>query len=225
MAVPELISFHDTHHLVPMEHRNPVEGALPVGVRNVLDRLVSVTDMLAASEAGKNANINRELVSGVPESSIINAAFVYTNSNGNRFNDARRGAWYAGIELKTSQSEVGFHKLRLFADTGYDGAARFQYRNFLADFAGEYHHLSSREQARCLKPGPVPECYSPGQSLASQLLYAGSNGIVYPSVRKPGGTCIACFRPALVYNVRRSARYRLLITASSSSWTRLGKSE
>jgi RES domain len=218
MANIEYISFRDTHRLVTIEHSNPVESSLATRVQNVLDRLASVTDVLATSEEGKNANINRELVSGVPEYSIINAAFVYTSREGKRFNDARRGAWYAGIELKTSQDEVSFHKLRSFADTDYNGAARFQYRGFHADFAGEYHHLSSKEQARCLKKSPVPECYGPGQNLANQLLYTGSNGIVYPSVRNPGGTCIVCFRPALVYNVRRSAKCELSISSGSVRW-------
>jgi hypothetical protein len=31
---------------------------------------------------------------------------------------------------------------------------------------------------------------------------------VYPSVRRANGTCLACFRPALVTNVRRDATYR-----------------
>lgn len=218
MASTQSVSYRDTHRLVPIEHSNPVESPLGTDVQSVLNRLASVTDMLTTSEEGKNANINRELVSGVPEYSIINAAFVFTGKDGNRFNDVRRGAWYAGIELKTSQAEVSFHKLRLLADADYDGPARFQYRDFHADFSGEFHHLSAREQARCLKKGPVPECYGPGQDLANHLLYAGSNGIVYPSVRKTGGTCIACFRPALVYNVRRSARHELLIQDGGASW-------
>ena len=48
------------------------------------------------------------------------------------------------------------------------------------------------------------------QQLAEQLLDAGSLGIVYPSVRHEGGTCIACFRPPLVSNVRRDATYRFI---------------
>jgi hypothetical protein len=31
---------------------------------------------------------------------------------------------------------------------------------------------------------------------------------VYPSVRHRGGTCVACFRPALVNNVRKDKTYR-----------------
>ena len=45
-----------------------------------------------------------------------------------------------------------------------------------------------------------------GRRLA--ILSVGALGIVYPSVRHQGGTCLACFRPALVNNVRKHARYR-----------------
>jgi hypothetical protein len=34
-------------------------------------------------------------------------------------------------------------------------------------------------------------------------------GIIYPSVRHSGGTNLACFRPALVGNVRKGQAYRL----------------
>ena len=219
MSSAEYASYRTTGRLVPIEYGNPVESVLAPDEQRVLDRLASSTDMLTTSEEGRNPNINRELVSGVPEFSIINRAFVFTRKDGNRFNDSRRGAWYAGLELKTSQAEVCFQKLRLLADADYDGPARFQYRDFHADFVGEYHHLSTREQARCLKKGPVPDCYVPGQDLANNLLYSGSNGIVYPSVRNPGGTSIVCFRPALVYNVRRSAQYKLSISSGISGWT------
>ena len=53
-----------------------------------------------------------------------------------------------------------------------------------------------------------PDSYVASQALAERLLAADASGVVYPSVRRAGGTCLACFRPALVYNVRRHARYR-----------------
>ncbi|MGH9597488.1 MAG: RES family NAD+ phosphorylase [Edaphobacter sp.] len=53
---------------------------------------------------------------------------------------------------------------------------------------------------------PIPECYADSQQLAATLLAEQSNGVVYPSVRHKGGTCIVCFRPTLVYNVRRGVR-------------------
>lgn len=63
--------------------------------------------------------------------------------------------------------------------------------------------------ARYLLPDPIPACYARPQRLADRLLNRKSNGIIYPSVRRAGGTCLAVFRPALVYNVRRGARVEL----------------
>ena len=60
-----------------------------------------------------------------------------------------------------------------------------------------------RSTADCLSP----TSYAASQALAAQLLEAGSAGIVYPSVRRSGGTCIACFRPVLVTNVQKGERF------------------
>jgi hypothetical protein len=83
------------------------------------------------------------------------------------------------------------------------------YIDFLADFSGWFHTLDASEQENCLQPDPVPRCYGSSQALANKLLFQGSNGIVYPSVRRRLGTCIACFRPALVFHPRRGQEYRL----------------
>ena len=61
-----------------------------------------------------------------------------------------------------------------------------------------------------------PRSYVASQALAERLLEAGSLGIVYPSVRDAGGTCVACFRPPLVANVRRDARIASRFTAPAS---------
>jgi hypothetical protein len=45
-----------------------------------------------------------------------------------------------------------------------------------------------------------------------ELMDLGSLGIVYPSVRREGGTCLACFQPSIVANVRKSIQYRLVWT-------------
>ncbi|MBW3559642.1 MAG: RES family NAD+ phosphorylase [Proteobacteria bacterium] len=48
------------------------------------------------------------------------------------------------------------------------------------------------------------------QALGAALLTAGSNGVLYRSVRRPAGECIACFRPPLVWTCA------LLLTTSTS---------
>ena len=46
-------------------------------------------------------------------------------------------------------------------------------------------------------------------ALANDRADAASNGVVYPSVRHAGGTCLAAFRPDLVQNLRQGAIWRL----------------
>lgn len=160
-----------------------------------------------------------ELLYGVPEAHIVNAAFCHPGPYGGRFNDARRGAWYASIEIETSIAEVAFHRRRFLKDGRIAGEFTLEYVDFMADFYGEFHQLNAIELQSCLQPDPVPQCYGPSQSLALSLLYNGSNGIVYPSVRRPQGTCIACFRPALVSHPRRGQGYRIILEAGSDHCT------
>lgn len=146
-----------------------------------------------------------ELVFGVPNFRMINAAFTYPRPEGSRFNDGSRGAWYCAFEMETALAEVVFHKT-----VEYQEIDRFDdsvdYRALLADFNAEFHDIrSAPDFADCLDPAS----YRASQALAADLLEAGSLGLVYPSVRCAGGTNLACFRPALVGNVRKGPSWRL----------------
>jgi hypothetical protein len=46
----------------------------------------------------------------------------------------------------------------------------------------------------------LPDDYEASQALGSQLHATGSNGVVYPSVRYPGGECVGVFYPACAAN-------------------------
>jgi len=128
-------------------------------------------------------------------------------------------AWarYAGFELETSIAEVAFHKRRFLEDDRIEGQQIFDDIDFLADFSGAFHTLDAPERKICLEPYPVPQCYASSQALANRLLSEGEHGIVYPSVRKRAGTCIACFRPALVFHPHRGRKYRLTVAAGTDA--------
>ncbi len=145
-----------------------------------------------------------ELLAGVPHASVVNATFCHAHPLGSRFNGPDRGAWYAGFELETSQAEVGFHKTVELAEIGFPDEA-VTYDEFLADFSGRFHDVRT---ARGFRACLAPDSYVASQALAEALLQEGSLGVVYPSVRRAGGTCLACFRPALVTHVRRGRRWR-----------------
>jgi hypothetical protein len=75
-----------------------------------------------------------------------------------------------------------------------------------------------------------PDDYAAGRSLGARLREAGSNGVVYPSVRHAGGECIGVFRPKSVHppSPERRLRYhydgvrvRRWFDYASGTWTAL----
>ena len=206
-----------THRLIPTAYatESVLESlSLPPNVISDLTELDAASNERKVAERGGNAAISPgELLYGVPEAHIVNAAFTHPGPHGGRFNDSRRGAWYAGIELETSIDEVAFHKRRFLKEGRISERISFDYVDFLADFSGQFHFLDDSEREQCLQPDPIPQCYRPSQALANSLLYSGSSGVVYPSVRDPGGTCIACFRPALVFHPRRAKLYSITVAS------------
>src|SRR5690606_10002221 len=109
---------------------------------------------------------------------------------GSRFSGPDRGAWYAGFELETSQAEAAFHKAVQLAEIGrFDDSVT--YDDYLADFSASFHDLRGTSRARRFRDVLAPDSYVASQALAEQLLEEGALGVVYPSVRRAGGTCLA----------------------------------
>ena len=139
----------------------------------------------------------------------VNAAFTHTRDGGNRFNDARRGAWYCATETLVSIEEVGYHKTRELENADwFDETA--VYVELLADFVGAFPDLTDVVPAPpCLGEAPAT-AYPLGQAFARELRAAGARGLVYPSVRRPGGVCFVAFEPQIVQNVRPGAKWDLV---------------
>ena len=145
-----------------------------------------------------------ELVFGVPNAGLINAAFTYAHPQGSRFNGPERGAWYCSFEEETALAEVAFHKSVEYQEIGYFEDS-VSYEALLADFTNEFHDI--RRDVR-FKSCVDPSSYAASQRLAARLMERGSVGVIYPSARRARGTNLACFRPAVVANVRRGGAYR-----------------
>lgn len=100
---------------------------------------------------------------------------------------------------------MAFHKSVQLAEIDrFDDSVT--YDDYLADFSASFHDLHAATKA--VRAWLDPASYEASQRLAEDLLEQGALGVVYPSVRHDGGTCVACFRPALVMNVRRARTYR-----------------
>lgn len=167
-----------------------------------------------------------ELVYGIPNAHIVNAAYTHPDESGSRFSDYTRGAWYAADCQEASIAEVVYHKSRRLGDIIVPDEPSQRpprdvstYDDWRADFQADFHVLDRPEDfSEVLQPEPVPQCYAASQALARRLLNESSNGLVYPCVRYRGSKCIACFRPALVYNPHRSERLEITLTASQTGY-------
>jgi hypothetical protein len=205
----------NTHRLVRSKYVDNDDGLMDIdlGTKEMaaITALDSATNQRALAEQNFGVGIGPgELIYGVPDARLINASFTHTSPHGNRFNDRTRGAWYAGATLSVSQSEVAYHQQRLLTDARVMEDAPVPYVDLESDFNCDFHRLDALEHKACLQPEPVPQCYGPGQTLAHTLMFnEQSNGIAYNSVRSQNGTCIVCFRPVLVYPIRRGARLQL----------------
>jgi RES domain len=201
-----------THRLIPAKYIERDESVLTRLVDKGSDgaadlralyELEGATNDRLVGEAGALPGIGvRELVFGVPHAHIINAAFTHASPTGNRFNGADRGAWYAAFARRTSEMEVAYHRAKELAEVNWQEKETFSYVDFLADFRGKFHDIRDDARFNACWEG---DSYKASQRLAEDLLERGAAGIVYPSARQKGGTCIACFRPALVAHVRKGA--------------------
>lgn len=134
----------------------------------------------------------------------VNAAFCHTRPTGNRFNDSERGAWYATMgndAVSTAHAEVAWHLSRELGATGILENIT-SYRELIAGFITALHDLTAYADRDFLNPD-IDIGYPAGQALSQALRKIDSNGLVYSSVRKDGGLCLAAFRPHLVQNIRQ----------------------
>ena len=224
------VSRNNTVRLIPTRYADDAEGVLarltvPQSQFDNLLQLEGATNDRVTGEANLLPGITvHELVFGVPYYHIINAAFTYARPGGTRFSNSYRGAWYAAFARKTAEAEVAYHYAQGLREIDWREREVVSYREYLADFHADFHDLRKndvrkndlrkndlREKNDPGKNSSFADCLDPNdyrasQRLAADLLSKGSAGIVYPSVRHEGGTCIACFRPALVGNVHQGEK-------------------
>lgn len=115
-----------------------------------------------------------------------------------RFTDGSYGVLYAGDRFETSLFETIHHHARFMARTKETAGWTSQFREIILSVEADLHDLRSKKPA--LTPELDADSYCASQALAANLKRAGSDGIVYPSVRHTGGSCVALFYPDCASN-------------------------
>ncbi len=127
-----------------------------------------------------------------PGASIVMAAFTHIGRP-SRFSDGSFGVYYAARTLETAVRETAFHRARFLAATA-EPPGEIDMRAYVG------RPLKPFRDVRAAKYAPLhqPEDYGPSQAFAKTHRDKGDWGIVYRSVRHPGGECLAAFKPPAV---------------------------
>jgi hypothetical protein len=131
-----------------------------------------------------------------PGASYVMASFTHLNPKGSRFSDGSYGVYYAGDRFEVALAET-VHHFEAFARDSGDSIRHEDMRVLVGSVDTEFHDLASlpaAERAEVLDP----DDYRASRALGARLRTAGSNGVVYSSVRYSGGVCLGAFRPTAV---------------------------
>lgn len=151
-----------------------------------------------------------DLVHGVPFASFINASFAYFKpGEPNRFN-FDRGAWYCALDVDVCLAEVAWHMTAFLAHAGRFQAT-VEYAELFASLAGEFYDMRQLPAHPALHPDPATG-YPEGNKIALAARLEGLNGIIYPSVRKPGGICVVAILAHAVQSVAQGGMFRVIWT-------------
>ena len=148
-------------------------------------------------ESGDIARVDPEdRVSG-PGSSPVMAAFTHIGAE-SRFSDGSFGVYYAAKTLETAIEETKFHRARFLAYT-HEDAGEIDMRVYVGEVSKPLHDIRGTEYGFSRKP----DDWRPAQVFGLKMRAAQSWGIIYLSVRDPGGECIAALRPPAVTTPRQ----------------------
>ena len=136
---------------------------------------------------------------GGPGSTYLMAPFCHVSPDRkSRFGDGSFGVLYVGNRFEVALFETIHHHERFMKRTREAPGWTSQFREIVLNLDAQLHDL--RKPGADLLPALNPEDYGVSQALAAQLRAAGSDGIVYTSVRYEQGECVALFYPDLASN-------------------------
>lgn len=170
-------------------------------------------DALASAEAKLNPRLRTahgdlakvpvsRRVSG-PGASFVMAPFVHASPRRpTRFSRGHYGLYYAAESEAVSVAETAYHHARTMAATHEPPGWTSDFRVLVGSVSRAFHDVNDVPGVR------DPADYSIAQDLGQRLREAGSDGVVYRSVRDPSGECIGAFWPDVVTRPVQGRHYR-----------------
>lgn len=159
---------------------------------DALYALEALTNERARDELGQIERVPREQRRYGPGSGPIMAAFTHVNVQGSRFSGGAYGMFYAARERETAIAETRHHHARFLAAT-HERPQHLPMRLYTVAIDAPLHDLRPPQAV----PAAVydPDDYTAARALGARLQAAGSDGVVYRSVRHARGQCVGLFKP------------------------------
>jgi hypothetical protein len=159
-------------------------------------------ELIASGESKTNPRVRDQIgrislvpperrVSG-PGASWVMAPFTHVSPlRPTRFSAGEFGVYYCGNRFEVALAETVYHFERFMRSTA-EPPTTADFRELVGTAVVRAHDLEDQPAfADCLDP----DDYVAGQRLGARLRAAGSDAIVYPSVRYPKGLALAVFWP------------------------------
>jgi hypothetical protein len=183
----------------------------PADLETVLD-IESMTNDRLRNEVGfLNLVPPEDRISG-PGTSPTMAAFTHLPPYGSRFTDGSFGVFYAGRTLETAIAETKYHREAFLRATS-EPRIELDMRVYAVDLDAVLHDIRGMRDTML---GIYDQSsYTASQALAIEIRNSGSSGVAYDSVRKPGGECVAIFKPRVLSNCRQERHLTYVWDGSS----------
>ena len=192
LAVRRRIHWPQTYRIIRSIHP-PINLFEDIADPRDWDALVAVEEKtnprirLEVGDLGKVPPARR--VAG-PGASLVMAPFVHCSIlRPGRFSDGSYGLYYAGESEEVAVAETIHHHQRFMRATNEPPGWTADFRVLVGSVDRDLDDVSA-------VPGVLhPEDYSASQAEGRGLRADGSDGLVWGSVRMPGGRCIGIFWP------------------------------
>jgi hypothetical protein len=151
-------------------------------------------------------------VYGVPNASIVMAAFLHAAPGGMRFNGPELGAWYAADDIRGAAAEVGHHLRREVVARGVAAMSR-TYRAYTATLLGDYLDIRGRQAA--YPDVYASERYDASQDFGEQVRATQGTGLLYDSLRRRGDSNVVAYRPRNITGVLQTDHFEITVSATA----------
>jgi hypothetical protein len=201
------------HRLIP-SHFPPIglfdTVATTADLAAVMDLVGWTNDRLVVDRISRLPQT--EWVYGIPNASIVMAAFLHVAPGGMRFNGPELGAWYAADDIRTAAAEVGHHLRRETVACNATAMTR-TYRAYAATLLGDY--LDIRGQQTTHADVYASDRYDASQKLGEEVRASGGAGLLYDSLRRRTGSNVVAHRPRIIVDIVQTDHFEITVLATS----------